>query len=95
MYMVHAKHTYMNTRMDKYGIPVVRFIQFVQRTQYVSCEYKWGNYYIKYDLIYIYITKNYKFEIVESFKYLGVILSEDNSHPIETLTKHTLWYKFF
>ena len=27
--------------------------------------------------------KNYKFERVENFKYLGVILNEDNNHQID------------
>ena len=27
--------------------------------------------------------KNYKFEKVENFKYLGVILNEDNNHQID------------
>jgi hypothetical protein len=27
--------------------------------------------------------KNYKFEGVENFKYLGIILNEDNNHQIE------------
>jgi len=45
--------------------------------------------------------KNYKFERVENFKYLGVILNEDNNNQIDLqetikmLTKHTLCYKNF
>jgi hypothetical protein len=45
--------------------------------------------------------KNYKFERVENFKYLGVVLIEDNKHQIhlqerlKMLTKHTLCYKIF
>jgi len=45
--------------------------------------------------------KNYKFERVENFKYLGVVLNEDNNcqtdlkEKIKTLTKHTLCYKNF
>jgi len=44
--------------------------------------------------------KNYKFERVENFKYLGVILNEDNNNQtdlqerIKMLTKHTLCYNF-
>ena len=46
-------------------------------------------------------TKNYKFERVENFKYLGVILNEDNNNQIDLqerikmITKHTLCYNFF
>jgi hypothetical protein len=45
--------------------------------------------------------KNYKFERVENFKYLGVILNEDNSHQIHlqegigNANKHTLCYRLF
>jgi hypothetical protein len=42
--------------------------------------------------------KNYKFERVENFKYLGVILNEDNNNQIdlqERITKHILCYKNF
>jgi hypothetical protein len=45
--------------------------------------------------------KNYKFERVENFKYLGVILSEDNSNQIhlqerlKMLAKHILCYNNF
>jgi hypothetical protein len=45
--------------------------------------------------------KNYKFERVENFKYLGVILNEDNNHQIhlqeriKMLTKHTSCYRIF
>jgi hypothetical protein len=45
--------------------------------------------------------KNYKIERVENFKYLGVILNEDNNNPtdlqerIKMLTKHILLYKSF
>jgi hypothetical protein len=45
--------------------------------------------------------KNYKFERVEHFKYLGIILHEDNNHQIhlqeriKMLTKHTLRYNIF
>ena len=47
--------------------------------------------------------KNYKFERVENFKYLGVILNEDNNNNNQTdlqgrikmLAKHTLCYKNF
>jgi hypothetical protein len=31
--------------------------------------------------------KNYKFERAESFKYLGVILNEDNNHQIDVQEK--------
>jgi hypothetical protein len=47
------------------------------------------------------IKKNYKFERAENFKYLEVILNEDNNHQIhlqdriKMLTKYTLCYKFF
>ena len=43
--------------------------------------------------------KNYKLEIVENFKYLGIILNEDNTNQIDLqerikmLTKHILCYK--
>jgi hypothetical protein len=43
--------------------------------------------------------KNYKFERVENFKYLGVLLNEDNNNQIDLqerikmLTKHILCYK--
>jgi len=30
--------------------------------------------------------KNYKFERVEKFKYLGVILNEDNNNQIDRIT---------
>jgi len=45
--------------------------------------------------------KNYTFERVENFKYLGVILEEDNKHQkiykkeLKMLTKHNLCYKNF
>jgi hypothetical protein len=45
--------------------------------------------------------KNYKFERVENFKYLEVILNEDNNNQldlqerIKMLTKHILCYKNF
>jgi hypothetical protein len=45
--------------------------------------------------------KNYKFEKVENFKYLGVTLNEGNSNQIDLqerikmLTKHILCYKIF
>ena len=45
--------------------------------------------------------KNYTFERTESFKYLGVILSEDKNHQIDLqertkmLPKHTSCYKNF
>jgi len=45
--------------------------------------------------------KNYKFEGVENFKYLGVILNEDNNNQIDLqerikmLTKHILCYNIF
>jgi glutaredoxin-related protein len=45
--------------------------------------------------------ENYKFERVENFKYLGVILHEDNNHQIhlkeiiKNAKKHTLCYKIF
>jgi len=45
--------------------------------------------------------KNYKFERFENFKYLGVILNEDNNNQIELqerikmVTKHILCYKIF
>ena len=45
--------------------------------------------------------KNYKFEIVENFKYLGVTLNEDNTNQTDLperkkmLTQHTLCYKNF
>ena len=45
--------------------------------------------------------KNYKFERMENFKYLGVMLSEDNNNQInlqertKMLTKHILFYKNF
>jgi len=45
--------------------------------------------------------KNYKFERVEDFKYLGVILNEVNSNQIDLqervkmLTKHILCHKFY
>ena len=32
-------------------------------------------------------TKNYKFERVENFKYLGVILNEDNNNQIDLQEK--------
>ena len=43
--------------------------------------------------------KNYKFERVENFKYLGVILNEDNKHQIDlqeiikNSNKHILCYR--
>jgi hypothetical protein len=43
--------------------------------------------------------KNYKFDRVENFKYLGIILNEDNNNQtdlqerIKMLTKHILCYK--
>jgi hypothetical protein len=45
--------------------------------------------------------KNYKFARVENFKYLGVILNEDNNNQtdlqerIKMLTKHISFYKNF
>ena len=45
--------------------------------------------------------QNYKSERVENFKYLGVILNEDNNNQIDlqerikTVTKHILCYKNF
>jgi len=45
--------------------------------------------------------KNYKFERVENFKYLGVLLNKDNNNQIDQkkeekmLTKHILCYKNF
>jgi hypothetical protein len=45
--------------------------------------------------------KNYQFERAENFKYLGVILHEDNNYQIhlqerkKMLTKQTLCYKIF
>ena len=45
--------------------------------------------------------KNYIYERFENFKYLGVILSEDNNHQIDLqerikmLTKHTSCYNIF
>jgi hypothetical protein len=45
--------------------------------------------------------KNYKFEIVENFKYLGVILHKDNNHQIhlqeriKNANKTHLGYKIF
>jgi len=45
--------------------------------------------------------KNYKFERVENFKYLGVMLNEDNNNQIDLqerikmLTKHILLYRNF
>ena len=45
--------------------------------------------------------KNYTFERVENFKYLGVIFNEDNKHQtdlqerIKNAKKHTLCYKNF
>jgi len=44
--------------------------------------------------------KNYNFERVENFKYLGVVLNEDNNNQIylqeriKMLTKHILCYIF-
>jgi len=45
--------------------------------------------------------KNYKFERVKIFKYLGFVLNEDNNNQIDLQermkmpTKHILCYKFF
>ena len=45
--------------------------------------------------------KNYTFERVENFKYLGVTINEENKHQIDLqerikpLTKHTSCYKNF
>ena len=52
-----------------------------------------------HNLFYLY--KNKKFERVENFKYLGVILNEDNNNQIDLqermkmLSKHILCYENF
>ena len=69
-----------------------------EKTKYMTVERKKS---LKKNKIRHLKIKNYKFERVENFKYLGVILNEDNNKEtdlqerIKMLTKHILCYKNF
>jgi hypothetical protein len=83
----------MENTASKFGLQINQ-----EKTKYMIVERKNS---LKKNKIGHLKMKNYEYERVENFKYLGVILNEDNNNQIDLqerikmLTKHILCYRNF